>query len=159
MGAYLISTSASIYWLFVDHNNFFLLSASCLLLDFKFLLFFRAFESFGVYFVIIVNVARRIASFLVVLFIILLSFAHAFLVLLKPRQIYSLNEPPPANNDDPNNPWNLADSYNPKLENGTIVPNSTFVQKPDTNTNMFVDYGTSIFSMYLFLTGINLFSF
>jgi len=109
--AYLIPTCASIYRLYTDNDDdvIFLLSISCLLLDFKFLLFFRAFESFGVYFVIIISVARSIASFFVVLFIILLSFAHAFFVLLRPKLDYTLNEP--TNNDDPNNPWRLTDSY------------------------------------------------
>ncbi|CAG8554329.1 7583_t:CDS:2 [Funneliformis mosseae] len=44
-------------------------------------------------------------------------------------------------------------SYNQVLENGTIEPNSSFVQRPDLNTNMFIDYGTSLLSMYLYLTG------
>jgi len=77
------------------------------------------------------------------------------LVLLKPRQIYSLYEP--TNNDDPNNPWNLTDKFY-QIENRTVT-NPSFVQKPDTNTNMFANYGTSLFSMYLYLTGIINFSF
>src|SRR5688572_4392872 len=94
LGAYVIPTCTSIYLLRNDDQDIpFLLSISCLLLDFKFLLFFRAFESFGVYFVIIISVAKSIASFLVVLFIILLSFAHAFFVLLRPKPDYTLNEP------------------------------------------------------------------
>ncbi len=155
MGAYLIPTYTSIYWLYINDKNdkiIFLLSISCLLLDFKFLLFFKAFELFGVYFVIIVSVAKRIASFLVILFIILLSFAHAFLILLKPRQTYSLDVP--TVNSDKNNPWKLTDQYkNGQVENGTFT-NLTLVQQPDKNTNMFADYGTSLFSMYLYLTGI-----
>jgi len=153
LGAYLIPTYTSIYWLYINDKNdkiIFLLSISCLLLDFKFLLFFKAFELFGVYFVIIVSVAKRIASFLVILFIILLSFAHAFLILLRLRQNYSLDEP--TNNDDPNNPWDLTDKFY-QIENGTIT-NPSFVQQPDMNTNMFTDYGTSLFAMYLYLTGI-----
>src|ERR1044071_5948576 len=90
MGAYLVPTITSIIWLSNnDEKPYFWLSISCLLLDLKFFLFFRAFQSFGVYFVIIVSVAKRITSFLIVLFIILISFAHAFLILLKPREIYS----------------------------------------------------------------------
>ncbi len=152
MGAYLVPTSASIYWLFIDHDNFFLLSFSCLLLDFKFLMFFKAFESFGVYFVIIVGVARRIASFLVVLFFILVSFAHAFFVLLKPSFKYPLNEP--MINDDPNNPWNLTNSYKTILENGTIASNISLIQEPSSNINMFTDATTALFAMYLYLTGM-----
>ncbi|CAG8648480.1 647_t:CDS:2 [Funneliformis caledonium] len=124
----------SIKW-FIDPWNYFDLGA--------------AFEIFGVYFVIIVSVARKISSFLVILFILLLSFAHAFWILLKPRKDYSLDDPP-ANHDDPNNPWELTDRYNQVLHNGTIV---SFVQQPDKNTNMFTNYGTSLLSMYLYLTG------
>ena len=155
MGAYLIPTGASIYYLCIDvttnDNIYFFLAFSCLLLDFKFLLFFRAFELFGVYFVIIINVAKKIASFLVLLLIILLSFAHAFMILLKPRESYSLEEP--TNNNDPNNPWDLTDKFN-QVENGTITNSTSFVQQPDTSTNMFDSYRTSLFSMYLYLIGI-----
>ena len=83
-----------------------------------------------------------------------MSFAHAFFILLKPRQIYSLNESPPIDNDDPNNPWKLTNKYNQILENGTIASNSSFIQAPDTHTNMFTDYGTSLLSLYLYLLGI-----
>jgi len=150
--AYFVPTCASIYWLYTDNKIPFLLSVSCLLLDFKFLLFFRAFEAFGVYFVIIISVANAIIPFIFVLFIILVSFAHAFLVLLIPKEIYSLDEPPLTNND-PNNPWHLTPSYNQLLEDGTLTSRPLFVQKPDTKTNMFTDYRTSLLSLYLFVTG------
>ena len=154
LGAYVIPIYTSIYWLYTEDKPFFLLSISCLLLDFKFLLFFRAFESFGVYFVIIVSVMRRIASFLIVLFLILVSFAHAFLILLKPRQVYSLNQSPPPTNDDENNPWGLTESYSQVLGDGVIAPSPSFIRTPDMNTNMFTDYSTSLLSMYFYLTGI-----
>ncbi len=161
MGAYLTPTGASIYWIctnginVADDKIYFLFAISCLLLDIKFLLFFRAFEKFGVYFVIIIGVAKKIVWFLVVLFIILLSFSHAFMILLKPRRDYNLERP--TNNDDPNNPWDLTDKFN-QIENGTIT-NPSFVQQPNTNTNMFTSYRTSLFSTYLYLTGIIDFSF
>src|ERR1043165_435986 len=132
LGAYLLSTYTSVHWLCYNEVDPFLLSISCLLLDFKFLLFFRAFEVFGVYFVIIISVARSIFSFLFILFIILISFAHAFFILLKPKPDYSLNEP--TNYDDSNDPWSLTDSFY-QIENGKISSNPIFVQKPDKNTN------------------------
>ncbi|PKY49369.1 hypothetical protein RhiirA4_465339 [Rhizophagus irregularis] len=46
IGAYLIPTGTSIYWLFTNNKITSWLSFSCLLLDIKFLLFFRVFESF-----------------------------------------------------------------------------------------------------------------
>jgi len=97
----------------------------------KFLLFFRVFESFGVYFAIIISVAKQIVYFLLVLLIILISFAHAFYILLS--------------SDDP---WKIT-TYN--RENDT---NPSIVEAPDENTDMFKDYGTALFAMYLFLTGM-----
>ncbi|PKY49857.1 hypothetical protein RhiirA4_446064 [Rhizophagus irregularis] len=58
-----------------------------------------------------------------------------------------------TNNNDPNNPWNLATAYHQVFGNGTVDPNPFMIQPPDENTNMFEDFGTFIFAMYLFLTG------
>jgi len=93
-----------------------------------------------------------------IVFIILLSFAHAFWVLLRPKEGYSLDEPP-LTDDDPNNPWDLTSSFNQILNDGTFTSKSLFIQKPDKNTNMFSDYSTSFFAIYLYLTGIIYFSF
>ncbi|RGB38504.1 hypothetical protein C1646_755671 [Rhizophagus diaphanus] len=118
LGAYLIPTATSIYWLNSNNENTSLLSFSCLLLDIKFLLFFRAFESF--------------------------VFAHAFLVLLKPKLIYVWEI-----NDDLNDPW-LNKTYYNQIINGTTAQNASLL---DENTNMFTDYGTALFAIYLFLIG------
>jgi hypothetical protein len=122
-------------------------------LDIKFLLFFRAFEYFGVYFAIIISVGKKIFSFLVVLFIIIVSFAHAFYILLSPKSEFSL-EQHNTNNKDPNNPWNLASSYSQIINNVGKSDDPFMIQIPDKNTNMFMDIRTSFFAMYLFLTGI-----
>ncbi|PKC58469.1 hypothetical protein RhiirA1_445785 [Rhizophagus irregularis] len=119
--------------------------------DIKFLLFFRVFESFGVYFAIMISVGKQIASFLLVLFIIIISFAHTFYILLSPTSNVSFEKN--TNNDDPNNPWNIAPAYYQAFADGTVNKNQYFIQPPDGNTNMFVDFGTAIFAMYLFLTG------
>ncbi|PKY30827.1 hypothetical protein RhiirB3_448120, partial [Rhizophagus irregularis] len=119
--AYVLSIFTSIYWLQTKDkdNNYLiqLLSFSCLFFDIKFL-FFRAFEYF-------------------VLFIIIISFAHAFYILLSLRSEFSLDQHN-TNNDDPNNPWNLAPSYS-QIDNDGI---------PDKNTNMFIDIKTSLFAIY-----------
>jgi hypothetical protein len=97
MTAYLLPIYTSIYWLQINNMNdkpISLLSFLCLFLDLKFLLFFRAFEYFGVYFAIIISVAKEIVSFLVLLFIIILSFAHTFYILSD----FSLDTP--INNDN-----------------------------------------------------------
>ncbi|PKY47715.1 hypothetical protein RhiirA4_544152 [Rhizophagus irregularis] len=155
--AYVLSIYTSIYWLQTnDKNNNYLitlLSFSCLFLDIKFLLFFRALDYFGEYFAIIINVGKRIFSFLIVLFIIIISFAHSFYILLSPRSEFSLKQYN-INSDDPNNPWKLAPSYNQIIDNnGNINSNPSMIQIPDKNTNMFTDIRTSLFAMYLFLTG------
>jgi len=138
----------SIYWLQTSDKNdnylIQLLSFSCLFLDIKFMLFFRAFESFGVYFAIIISVGKKIVSFLVILFIIVISFAHAFYILLSPRSEFS---------DDPNNPWNLTPSYYSQVIDANSS-NPSMIQTPDDNTNMFMDIRTSLFAMYLFLAGM-----
>ncbi|GET00349.1 hypothetical protein GLOIN_2v1874127 [Rhizophagus clarus] len=117
MIAYLLPIYTSIHWLQVNEMNdkiISLLSFSCLFLDLKFLLFFRAFEYFGV-------------------------------------SDFSLNTY--SINNDPNNPWNLATTYNQIFENGTVDSNPFLIQPPNGNTNMFVDFRTSLFAMYKFLTG------
>ena len=115
------------------------------------MLFFRAFESFGVYFAIIISVGKRIVSFLVILFIIIISFAHAFYILLSPRSEFSPEKR--TNNDDLNNPWNLAPSYSKVIDDNETI-SSFIIQTPDDNTNMFMDMRTSLFAMYLFLAGM-----
>ncbi|RGB27822.1 hypothetical protein C1646_768604 [Rhizophagus diaphanus] len=59
LSAYLSATIASIYWIKYDDIPDWALSISCILLDLKFLLFFRIFEYFGVYFAIIFGVAKH----------------------------------------------------------------------------------------------------
>jgi len=106
-----------------------------------------AFESFGVYFAIIVSVARRIVYFLFILLIIIFSFAHAFVILLRPTLNYSLDQP--TINNESNNPWNLGTTYQMNEGNGASI-----IQAPDDNTNMFTDYKTALLAVYLFLTGM-----
>ncbi|RGB44239.1 hypothetical protein C1646_748964 [Rhizophagus diaphanus] len=87
-----------------------------------------------------------------VLFIIIISFAHAFYILLSPRSEFSFEQP--TNNNDPNNPWNLASSYNQIIDNDrNINSNPSMIQTPNKNTNMFIDIRTSLFAMYLLLAG------
>ncbi|GBC30372.2 hypothetical protein GLOIN_2v1794049 [Rhizophagus irregularis DAOM 181602=DAOM 197198] len=54
------------------------------------------------------------------------------------------------NSDDLNNPWNIVPTYHQVFENGTIDLNSSIIQQPDENTNMFVDFGTSLFAIYYY---------
>jgi hypothetical protein len=77
----------------------------------------------------------------------MISFAHAFYILLSPTETdFSFKD------NDPNNPWNIVPTYKEVL-NGTIDPNSYIIQQPDDNTNLFTDYRTALVAMYLFLTG------
>ncbi|POG62139.1 hypothetical protein GLOIN_2v1883107 [Rhizophagus irregularis DAOM 181602=DAOM 197198] len=83
---YLLPTYTSIYWL-VNHNKndwiVQLLFYSCLLLDLKLLLFFRIFKSYGIYFSLIINIIKEVYfSLIILMIIIIISFAHATNILL-----------------------------------------------------------------------------
>ena len=67
----------------------FIAAVSDLLLNFKFLLFFRVIQSFGIYFAIIIGVARKVFSFLMILLHILIGFAQAFYILLRTTTVNS----------------------------------------------------------------------
>ncbi|CAG8568613.1 16031_t:CDS:2 [Funneliformis caledonium] len=151
LGAYLIPTCTSILWYKNQDNDItFLVSISCLILEMKFILFFRAFEPFGVYFAIMLGVARKIFSFLFILVLITLSFAHAFMLLLKPKSPF--NEEDLGNINEPNNPWNLTDRFF-QVSDGKINRNMTLFKVPDDYTNLFSNYPNSLLAMSIFLTG------
>ncbi|GBB92586.1 hypothetical protein RclHR1_20270002 [Rhizophagus clarus] len=108
LSAYLVPVLTSLCWInsyidgeITEYTQ--AISISCLLLDIKLLIFLRAFESIGIYFAIIIRVAKRIISFLFIIFIIILGFAHAFFILLKPKS--NISESKQGNLNDPNNPW------------------------------------------------------
>ncbi|CAG8439832.1 13001_t:CDS:2 [Dentiscutata heterogama] len=63
---------------------------------------------------------------------------------------YSYNQP--SNTDDINNPWNLVSTYKFISSNGT-VGNSSLIETPDDNTNLFAWFSTSILAVYFMLTG------
>ena len=134
-----------------------LVAISNLLLNIKFLLFLRVSRKYGGrYLVIIMGVAREIFPFLIILFCIIFGFAHAFFILLRSTENFSLDNP--AFNDDNNNQWNLATKYNSINSDNSINSNAILIQPPDSNTNMFDWFGTSLLAMYLFLTGNYLFN-
>jgi hypothetical protein len=90
--------------------------------------------------------------FLCFIIVILASFAYAFYILLSPKMNYPLDER--IVNDDPNNPWNLAPTYQ-VFENVTSIYSNLFIlQNPDENTNMFTNFAASFFATCLLLTGI-----
>jgi hypothetical protein len=84
--------------------------------------------------------------------VILSSFAFSFYILLSPKENYTLDER--INNDDPNNPWNLAPTYQVFENETSNSSNLLILQKPDENTNMFANYVTSLFATCLLLTGM-----
>jgi hypothetical protein len=108
---------------------------------------------FGIYFAIIIGVGRRIFSFLLILFLIIISFAHSLLILLEPKFEFSENDQ--GDLKDPNNPWVLTTKYHQISDNGTISPNAVLVQEPDEYTNLFSNYANSLLAVYLFLIGIH----
>ena|SRR5436305_882498 len=140
LGANSLPIITSIYYFINGIPPFWVTAFSALLLNFKFLTFFRAFQSYGKYFAIIIGVAKEISPFLVVLFIIIFGFAYAFYVTLGPY-----------------NPSDLATTFNSVDPDGIISSSPTLVQSVDSNTNMFNWLPTAILAMYLFLTGNNSF--
>ena len=143
MGAYSLPIVTSIHW-FISEEPFLTLTAfSIILVNFKFLLYFRVFQSYGKYFAIIIGVAAEVFPFLVVLFFIILGFGIAFYILLK--SIHSGNE---------NDPWNLTTQLYSVNSDGTVNSTTpTLMQIPDSNTNMFSWFPTALLAMYLLLTG------
>ena len=89
-----------------------------------------------------IGVAKEVFPFLMVLFFILFGFGFAFFILLKSTK-----------NNDRNDPWNLTTKYNFVHSDGTTNSTLTLIQVPDSNTNMFNWFPTSLLAMYLFLTG------
>ena len=97
----------------------------------------------GKYFAIIIGVATEVFPFLVVLFFIVLGFGFAFYILLSS-----------AKSNDENDIWNLTTKYSFLNPDGTT--NSSYpilAQIPDSNTNMFNWFSTSLLATYLLLTG------
>ncbi|CAG8539000.1 973_t:CDS:2 [Funneliformis caledonium] len=96
------------------------------------------------------KIGEYCAYVLVILAIILASVAHAFFLLLHPRDFSdSLTTQDPS---DPNNPWTISKTFHQTDENGKALK-QTLVQTPDENTNLFYSYPTSLLAMFLFLTG------
>jgi hypothetical protein len=114
-------------------------------LSFKFLLFFRVFKSFGIYFAIIIGVAKEVFPFLVLLFFIVLGYAQAFFIVLRSTSI-----------NDANDPRNLATKYDFVNPDGIISNTTTIIQETDSNTNLFNWFPTSLLAVYNLLTGNNL---
>ncbi|CAG8656062.1 9704_t:CDS:2, partial [Ambispora leptoticha] len=83
IGALIMPTVTSIYWLLYGPPPQWAPSLACLFLDIKFLFFLRAFEYFGIFFAIIIGVAQKVFSYLIVLGMIILAFAHALYILLQ----------------------------------------------------------------------------
>ena len=120
----------SMYWLINESPSLQMAAFSILLLSFKFLLFFRVFQSYGKYFAIIIGVAKEV-------FLIIFGFGSAFFILLRSTD-----------------PWNLTTKYsfiNPDRTTNSSYP--ILAQIPDSNTNMFNWFSTSILAVYLLLIG------
>src|SRR5436305_10670942 len=144
VGAYALPVVTSIYWLVAANSSIPLMTISIILLNFKFLMFFQVFESYGKYFAIIIGVAKEVFPFLVVLFWIIIGFTLAFFILLRPS------------NNDANDPMNLATTYYSMDPDGNISSTPTLIQLPDSNTNMYDWFPTSLLAVYLLLTGNDL---
>ncbi|KAF0416730.1 transient receptor potential cation channel subfamily a member 1-like [Gigaspora margarita] len=134
LAAILFPTITSFIWLYYKILPTWIITIAVFLLEIKFLLYFRALKYFGKYFAIMIGVAQQVFSFLIILGIIVLAFAHSLHILLRPTSEYSYNQP--SYTDDINNPWNLVSTYKFISSNGTIG-DSLFIETPDDNTNLF----------------------
>ncbi|KAF0408463.1 transient receptor potential cation channel subfamily a member 1-like [Gigaspora margarita] len=102
LAAILFPTIASLVWLHIETPSTWVITFAVFLLEVKFLLFFHALRYFGKYFAIVIGVAQKVFSFLIVLAIIVLAFAHSLYLLLRPTSDYSYEKP--SHTNDPNNP-------------------------------------------------------
>ncbi|RIB19437.1 hypothetical protein C2G38_1265977 [Gigaspora rosea] len=155
LAAILVPMITSLIWLHEKTPSTWIITIATFLLEIKFLLFFRALDYFGTYFAIMIGVAQKVFSFLVVLGILVLAFAHSLHLLLRPTSEYSYDQP--SLTDDFNNPWNLVPTYQFISSNGT-VGKSTLIETPDDSTNLFTMFSTSILAVYFMLTGIILYN-
>ncbi|GBB86462.1 hypothetical protein RclHR1_01290006 [Rhizophagus clarus] len=73
---------------------------------------------------------------------VILGYAQAFFIVLRSNSI----------NDD-NNPRNVATKYDFVNPDGTISNTTTIIQDPDSNTNLFNWFPTSLLAAYKLLTG------
>ncbi|PKC62987.1 hypothetical protein RhiirA1_443631 [Rhizophagus irregularis] len=103
---------------------------------------FGVFKSCGIYFAIILGVAKTVYPFLVVLAFIILGYAQAFLFILRSTNV-----------NDANDPWNLVTRYYFANSNEIINNTTTLVQLPNSNTNLFNWFPTSLFAVYKIITG------
>ncbi|RIB00292.1 hypothetical protein C2G38_2234837 [Gigaspora rosea] len=128
-GAMLFPIITSFYWLLTSTIPIWAVTISTLLLELKFLSFFRNIEIIGAYFAMIIGVAKNAFSFLVILGFIIVAFAHSLHILL--TQTTDLS------ND----------------QNNSVVSNSTSGKVIATSSNIFVNFITAIFAVYMMLTG------
>ena len=89
---YFFPTASSILYLFEISPPRWMLSISFLLLDIKMILFLFPSEIFGPYLTILRHVAKQIFSFLLILLFVILAFAHAFFILLRPNNPFDASQ-------------------------------------------------------------------
>ncbi|GBC27656.2 hypothetical protein GLOIN_2v1874143 [Rhizophagus irregularis DAOM 181602=DAOM 197198] len=148
---YFLPVYTSFKWILTNERNNELLSFAFLFLTLKFFSILKFTLFYGNHYAIIINVGKKVFLFLVIfLTILIISFSNAFFILLIPKLSYSLDER--TINDDPNNPWNIAPTYQAFNKND-INSNLFIIQKPDENTNMFAEIATARLATFLLLMG------
>ncbi|RIB15921.1 hypothetical protein C2G38_1550039 [Gigaspora rosea] len=149
LAAILIPTITSFIWLCDKKPQIWIITIASFLLEIKFLLFFRALKYFGKYFAIMIGVAQQVFSFLAILGILVLAFAHSLHLLLRPTSEYSYDQP--SNTNDANNPWNLVPTYK-FISSNSAIGELSLIEIPNDNTNLFTMFSTSILAVYFMLT-------
>ncbi|PKY47234.1 hypothetical protein RhiirA4_543834 [Rhizophagus irregularis] len=102
----------------------------------------HVFQSYGMNFILIFKLAPVLYPSFVLLFFVIFGYAQAFYIILRSNGI----------NDD-NDPQNLATEYEFVNSDGIISNTTTIIQVPDSNTNLFNWFPTSLLAVYKLITG------
>ena len=75
--------ATSINWLKYGYTSTWAITFSTLLLELKFIIFFRYIEFFGIYLAMIMNTVDKVVSFLIIFGLVIFAFAHSLHLLLR----------------------------------------------------------------------------
>ena len=97
MVTYSLPIITSVYWIIDGSPSIWIMAVSNLLLNFKFLSFFRIFQIFEKYFLITFSIFQMVYPFLIILSFIIFGFAHAFFILLRSTKSIDTNDSQTSN--------------------------------------------------------------
>ncbi|RIB27387.1 hypothetical protein C2G38_8224 [Gigaspora rosea] len=146
----IISTmTTSINWLKFGYASTWAITFSTLLLELKFIIFFRYIEFFGIYLAMIMNTVDKVVSFLIIFGLVIFAFAHSLHLLLR-----SVSETFQDSNKNMFTQFGTAiiASYYIMIT-GNFSPISSFV----TNENIIIMLLMMLFSFFTIIYLMNVF--